>query len=116
MEIVRVHRAVQKSRGSRNKRLFLLKQLNVRFGIHICDHVVTVLQISAADLSEQSRKILQRGKSKSNQVAQYYVWAPLNLEVCLHVLTDKFNLAVWSLFELADNQMRIVATEVMEEH
>ena len=50
------------------------------------------------------------------RVAEYHVWASLYLEELLHVLTDNFNLALRSLFELVYDQMRIVATEVVEKY
>ena len=50
------------------------------------------------------------------RIAEYHVWPPLYLEVLLHVLTDHFDLAVMSRAELMDDQVRIVATEVVEEN
>ena len=41
---------------------------------------------------------------------------PLDLAVLFHVLTDHFDFAVRSLSELVDDQVRIVTTEVVEEH
>ena len=38
------------------------------------------------------------------------------LEILLHVMTDNFDLAVRSLFELVEDQVCIVANEVVEEH
>ena len=50
------------------------------------------------------------------RVAQDHVLPPFHLEVLLHVLTDNLDLAVWSHTELVDDQVRIVAPEVLEEH
>ena len=40
----------------------------------------------------------------------------LELEILLHVITDTFDFAVTSLSKLVDNQVRIVATKVVEDH
>ena len=50
------------------------------------------------------------------RVPEDHVFAPLDLEILFHVLTNNSKLAVRSLSELVNDKMRIVATEVVEEH
>ena len=50
------------------------------------------------------------------RVAKYHVLPPLDLEILFHVLSDNFDFALRSLSELVDNQMRVVATEVVKKH
>ena len=116
MAVKRVHRAARWSRPSRAEDSLSLEQLNFRIWIHICDHVVKILEVPAADLSERGRKLLQGRRQELERVAKYHILSPLNLEIFLHVWTDHFNLAVRSLSKLVDDYMSIVATNVVEEY
>ena len=50
------------------------------------------------------------------RVAEYNVLPQLDLEVLFHVLSDHFDLAFRSLSKLVDDQVRILAREVVEKH
>ena len=116
MVVVRVHRAARGYRNSRSRRLSTLEQLNVRLGIHICDYVVEILEIAEANFRKRGRKLLKGCRQKLERVPENPVLAPLDLKILFHVLADKINLAFRSLFELVNDQIRIVATEVVEKH
>ena len=50
------------------------------------------------------------------RVAEYHVLASLDLKILLHVLTNHFDFAVGLLAKFVYDQVRIVYTEVVEEH
>ena len=74
-----------------------------------------IVEVFTAGLVEQNRKLLQGGNQNLKRVAKHHVIPPLHLELLLHVLTDHLYLAVWSLSEFVNNQMCVVATEVVEQ-
>ena len=94
----------------------MLKQLNVRIGIHIRDHIVKILEISAANFCKRGCKLIQGRTQELERVVKYYVLPPLDLKILFHILTDNFDLAVRSLFKLVDDKVCIVVTEVVKEH
>ena len=103
MAIKRVHQAALKVDVVVAKDFLSLEQLNAHIRRHICDHVVKVLKISAADLSKRSREIFQRGSYELKRFAENHVFVQFDLEILLHVLTNNFDLAVRSLFELEND-------------
>ena len=90
-----------------------LKQLNVCQGIHIRYHLQKILKVPATDLSKRGFKLLYGSKQELKRVAEYHVWAPLDLEILLHVFANHFDLAVRSLIKLVNDQLRIIFTEVV---
>ena len=62
------------------KTFFLLKQLNFRLGIHICNHIMEILELSAANFGKRNRKLFQRSRQELQRVAKYHVLFPLDLK------------------------------------
>ena len=81
----------------------------------MCNYLVKIVEVSTAGLGKRGRILLKRGRYKLELVAKDHVLPLFHLEILLHVLTDHFDLAVWSLFEVVDDQVRVVSRKVVEE-
>lgn len=75
MAIVGVQLASQKCEVVVAKDFLQIKQLNVCPRVHICDHVVTLLKITATDLVELGCNLLNVGLQELERVAKDYVIA-----------------------------------------
>ena len=71
-------------------------------------------EATTAGLGGWSREFLQRGVQELERVVKYYLFTVRDLVILRYVLTDDFYLAVRSIAELVDDQVRVVSTEVVK--
>lgn len=98
MVVVQVNRAARENRRSLTEDSFSIEHLNVCIKIHIRDHIVNILEVSAVDFRSEAARFVQNGRYELKQVGEYNVLPILDLEILCYVMTNNFDLAVWSLF------------------